>query len=57
MSPQLIQSTLEDCLNIPEVMADAQYCEFQYILEVVDANGVAQQFHILPLRAQLEYVI
>ena len=56
MSPQLIQSTLEDCLNIPEVMADAHYCEFQYILEVVDANGVAQQFHILPPRAQAPVV-
>ena len=56
MSPQLIQSILEDCLNIPEVMADAHYCEFQYILEVIDANGVAQQFHILPARSQAPVV-
>ncbi len=56
MSPHLMQSTLEKCLNIPEVMADARYCEFQCVLEVVDANGGIQQFEILPSHPQLPII-
>ena len=48
MSPQLLKTTLEQCLNIPEIMADARYCEFQLILEVVYANCSVLQFDILP---------
>ncbi|QWE25172.1 alpha/beta hydrolase [Polynucleobacter sp. AP-Elch-400A-B2] len=56
MSPHLIQSTLEKCLNIPEVMADARYSEFQCVLEVVDAKGDIQQFDVLPSQTQLPLI-
>lgn len=51
MSPELIQSTLEKCLGIPEVMADANYCEFHCILEVAADNGIVRKFDVLPSHA------
>jgi len=53
MSPQLIQATLKKCLDIPEVMADAQKIQFQCTLEVVDANGAIQEFNIFPSRMEV----
>ena len=48
MSPQNIQATLDQCLQIPEVLADARYCDFRCMLEMVGTNGEIQQFEILP---------
>jgi hypothetical protein len=53
MSPQLIQATLKKCLDIPEVMADAQKIQFQCTFEVVDANGAIQEFNIFPSRMEV----
>ena len=50
MSPQTIQATLDQCLQIPEVMADARYCEFHCVLEMVGTDGTVQQYEILPNR-------
>lgn len=50
MSPKLIQSTLEKCLNIPEIAADARFCEIQCALEIVGPGDLVQKFNILPAR-------
>lgn len=56
MSPESIKATLEKCFNTPEVIADARFCQIHCVLEIVEANGTARQFDILPSGTNLPLI-